>query len=319
MVGSNATSRSPVVLAGSRSAALGAAVAAPLGVALGDVAVARFPDGELHVEVGEPVRGRCVYVVQSTGAPVGEALLELLLVADACRRAGASRVVALVPYLGYARQDRRRRDGEALGIRVVADVLAAGGFERAVTIDLHAPATEGCFSVPLDHVSAIPQLAEAVRRAASGPCVVVAPDAGAARMAEQYAHILGAPTALVQKYRRGAEDVEVAHVVGDVAGRRPILVDDIVSTGGTIEAALRAVLARGARPGAIVVATHLVPAAPGAARLAGLPIERVIATDSLPAPAAPLALERVSVGPLLAEVIARMEQGEGLGDLLGAR
>src|SRR5690606_16569780 len=128
VAGSNASPRSPVVLAGSSSAALGAAVAAPLGVSLGDVAIDRFPDGELHVEVREPVRGRSVYVVQSTGAPVGEALLELLLIADACRRAGARRVVALLPYLGLARQDRRQRDGEALGVRVVADVIAAGRF-----------------------------------------------------------------------------------------------------------------------------------------------------------------------------------------------
>lgn len=309
------------MLSGNANPELGLAVAAALGVSLGAISIHRFPDGELHVELREPVRGRVVYVVQSTGAPVGEALLELLLIADACHRGDARRIVALLPYVGFARQDRRQREGEALGIRVVSDIVAAGRFDRVVTIDLHAPATEGCFACPVDHVSAIPLLAEAVSRTAAKERVVVAPDAGAAKMARHYARILGAPSAIVEKSRLGGDQVEAAHVVGEVAGRAPVLVDDMISTGGTIAAALRAVLAKGARPGAIVLATHLLPEAGAASRLSDLPIERVIATDSLPDAkgwSIP-PLTRVSVGPLLAEVIRRMEEGAPLGDLVSTR
>lgn len=314
------SARPPLLLAGGASAELGRAVAGALGVALGELAIERFPDGEPYVELREPARGRSVYVVQSAGAPVGEALLELLLIADACRRGDARRVVAIVPYLGLARQDRRRREGEPLGVRVAADLLAAGRFARVVTVDLHAPATEGCFGAPLDHVSAIERLAEAARRAADRDAVVIAPDAGAVRMARAYARMLGAPIAIVEKIRRGADEVEALEIVGSVAGKRPILVDDIVSTGGTIAAALRAALARGAAPGALVVTSHLMPAAGAASRLTELPIERVIATDSLPPPRAwSIPLERVSLAPLLAEVIGRMERGEPLGALVSAR
>jgi ribose-phosphate pyrophosphokinase len=312
--------RPPLVLAGSRSVDLARSVTQALGVPLGDVVIERFPDGELAVEVREVVRARDVYAVQSTGAPVGEALLELALIADACRRGGASRIEAIVPYVGFARQDRRRREGEAVGIRVVADMLASGRFERVVAVDLHAPSSEGCFRTPLDHVSAVPLLAEALRRFLREDVVVVAPDAGAVRMAHEYGRILGAPVAHVHKTRRAANEVEVERVEHEVGGKRPLIVDDMISTGATIAAALDAVLERGAQPGALVVATHLLPGAGAAARLAELPIERIVVTDSLAAGEPwSLPLARVSLAPLLTEVLARSLQGASLGELISTR
>lgn len=319
-MGSREGDQDPVVLAGTSNPELARAVGEALGVSLGALRVERFPDGELHVELGELVRGRAVYVLQSTGAPVGEALLELLLIADASHRAGAKRVVALLPYVGFARQDRRKREGEPLGIGVVADILAQGRFERIVALDVHAPASEGCFRAPLDHVTAMSRLAEALRPHADEGAVVVAPDAGAARTARELGRMLDLPFAHIDKTRRAAEEVEMTDVVGDVEGRRPIVVDDMISTGGTIATSLTALAERGARTGALVAATHLVPSAGAGARLASLPIERVFATDSLPPPSGwTIPLERVSVGPLFADVIGRMERGASLADLLSVR
>jgi len=312
--------RIPLVIAGTANPELSGSLPAALGAPLCDAAIERFPDGEIHVELREPVRGRAVYLVQSTGAPVGEALLELLLLADACRRGGASRLVALLPYVGYARQDRRRCEGEALGISAVAGVLAQGRFDRLVVVDLHAAATEGCFAAPVDQVTAVPTLAEAARRWAGDQTVVVAPDAGAAEMARLCGRTLGLPVAMVLKTRRTAAEVEVTEVIGEVAGRRPLVIDDLISTGGTIAAAVDALMRRGAIPGALVVATHLIADAGAASRLQGLPIERVIATDSLPAAGRwTLPIERVALAPLLAEVIARLARGASLGDLVSAR
>jgi len=166
----------PLVITGTASSDVSAALAAALGYPLTARTIERFPDGELHVEVCDPVRGGTVFVVQSTGAPVGESLLELLLIADACRRGGARQVVAVLPYVGYGRQDRRAREGEALGIAVFAGALAQGRFERVVADDLHAPATEGAFTVPVDQVSAIPLLADTLSQDPPARPVIVAPD-----------------------------------------------------------------------------------------------------------------------------------------------
>jgi len=293
------------LLAGSACPTLAHAVAEHLGIALDEAAVARFPDGELHVEVAPSLRGRDLFLLQSTSPPVETHLLELLLLADAARRSGTARLTAVVPYFGYARQDRRVRDGEAVGARVVADMLHGAGIERIVAVDLHSPTLEGVFSDPLEHVSAVPELAEALRDVPNG--VIVAPDLGAARLADRYAEVLDLPTAVVHKTRVSGERVRVRRLTGEVAGRTPIIVDDMISTGATVEAALASVRAAGANAGAVVAATHGLLVGDAPARLARLDLARLVMTDTVAVPSAPgLPLHVRSVAPILASAIRRL-------------
>jgi ribose-phosphate pyrophosphokinase len=295
------------LLAGTANVPLAEAVARGLGVRPGTCVLEHFPDGEMQVRVPEDVRGGDVYVLQPTGPPVGEHLLELLLLADACRRAGAERTTAVVPYLGYARQDRRTHAGEPLGARLIATLLEAGGLARMVAIDLHTPSIEGCFAIPLEHRSAVDLLAEAIRPGVGAEAVIVSPDLGAVRLAERYAARLRLPTAIVHKTRLSGAEVSVRGLVGDVRGRRPIVVDDMISTGGTVAAAIGAVLDAGALPDVTVAVSHALLVGPGVQRLAPLPIRRLVATDSvgLDTPAG-LAVERVTSAPLLADVVHRL-------------
>jgi ribose-phosphate pyrophosphokinase len=303
---------------GNANRPLAAAIAARLGVALGRAEVSRFPDGELRVELHETVRGHDVYLVQPTSPPAEEHLFVLLLLADACKRAGAQSLTAVVPYFGYARQDRRAQGRQPVAARLVADLFATAGFGRVVALDLHNRAMEGLFPVPLEHVSAVPALVAAVKDAIPEDGVVVASDLGAAKLAETYARLLGLPTALVHKKRVSGAEVQVRDITGEVAGRAPILVDDMISTGGTLVAAARCLLDAGARPALTLVATHGLLVGDAVERLAALPLTRVVLTDSVQPPpaAARLPLTTVSVAPLLAEAIRRLHGGESLSDLL---
>lgn len=308
--------REPAILGGSASSALADQVAAALGVAAVRRTIGRFPDGELRVEIEESVRGKDLYLVQSTSPPAEAALLELLLLADACRRSGAGRLTAVIPYLAYARQDRRARGREAIGARVAADVVQMGGFARVVCLDLHTAALEGVFATPVEHLSAVPILADALRDRFRDDGVVVAPDLGAAKLADRYASLLGLPVGVVHKVRLSGERVVARQVTGDVRGRRPILVDDMITTAGTIEAAARALLDAGCRPEMIVAATHGLLVRGAAARLDALPIERLVVTDSIAAPIErPRVLRTLSIAPLLADGVARLHRGASLRSL----
>jgi ribose-phosphate pyrophosphokinase len=307
------------LISGSANPALAETLAARLGLRLADRTLERFPDGELHVEIREGLRGHDVYLVQPTGPPVDVHLLELLLLADACRRAGAARVTAVIPYFGYARQDRRARPGEPVGGRVVADLLSAGGIARLVAVDLHTAALEGFLAVPLEHLSAVPLLVEALRPVVRPDTVVVAPDLGAVKLAERYARALDRPVATVHKTRLTGRDVAVRSLVGDVRDRAPLVVDDMISTGGTIEAAVRAVLGAGAVPEVTVAASHGLFVGPAAERLRGLPVRRWLVTDSVAVPGGlPLALEVSGLAPLLAEAIGALHGDRSLGHLLAS-
>jgi ribose-phosphate pyrophosphokinase len=302
---------------GSANPSLAETVAARLRLPLGRCALHRFPDGELHVELQETVRGHDVYLLQSTGPPVETHLLELLLLADACRRAGAAHLTALVPYFGYARQDRRASGREAVGARLVADLLGASGLERVVAVDLHSPALEGFFPVPLEHLSAVPLLAQAAAHWVRPNSVIVAPDLGAAKLADRYARALQLPVAIVQKTRLSGEEVSVHGVTGEVQGCAPVVVDDMISTGGTMAAAIQAVRAAGALPEVTALASHALLVGPAVARLRAAPVERLLTTDSVvPAEGPLLPLEMVSLGPLLAEAIERLHAHRSLDDLI---
>ncbi len=301
-----------VLMSGSAHPALAAAVAKVLALELGRCSSDRFPDGEHHVEVAEELRGCDVYLLQPLGPPVDTHLMELLLLVDACRRKGAARVTAVVPYLAYARQDRRETGREPLGARLVADLIRAAGVDRLVAVDMHSPAVEGCFSIPVEHLSAMPLLAHYLQRthASGANSVVVSPDLGAVKRAESYAAQLKLPVAVVHKHRMSGSHVEARSITGQVKGCAPIVVDDMITTAGTIEAAVQALLEAGCEREITVVASHALLVGPALDRLRLLPLRRLITTDSVPrGDRLPFPVEVVSLAPLLARTIELLRLG----------
>jgi ribose-phosphate pyrophosphokinase len=297
------------LLSGTANRPLAEAVASALGLPLSPATVSQYPDGEIRVELGPPVdvRDRDVYLVQPTHAPVGEHLLELMLLADAARRSGAARITAVMPYVGFARQDRRVAAGEPVGARVMADLLGSGALDRLVAMDLHSRALEGCFRFPVEHVSALDAMIDELRPDGGVKRVVVSPDLGAVKLAERYAASLGVPVAIVHKQRLSSSEVSAHAVIGEVRGVSPIVVDDMISTGGTVAAAIEALLAAGCSPDVTVAVTHSFLVGPAVERLRKLPLKRLLTTDALPvAEGLPLPLEKVSVAPILADAIRRL-------------
>jgi ribose-phosphate pyrophosphokinase len=296
------------VVSGSASRRVAAAVAAALGSEVEPSDLERFPDSELRPNVAD-LRGADVYLVQPTGPPVNEHLVELLLTLDAYRRAGADRLTAIVPYLGYARQDRRTRAGEALGVRVVADAVRAAGADRLVVVDPHTAAFEAMCGVPVEVLSAVPVIASTLTGIVSDDTVVVAPDLGATKLAERYASRLGGrPVAVVRKTRTSGEQVEAHELMGDVGGRPVLIVDDMISTGATIEASVALVRAIGSTENVTVAATHGPLVTDAIRRITSIGVERILVTDTLESIAAP-AVRTCSVGPLLAEAVRRLHSG----------
>lgn len=306
-----------VLIGGPANPPLSEAVGGTLGVEPTGCEISRFPDGEIHVELRESVRDADVYLLQPTTPPIEANLLQLLFLADACRRAGAARVTAVVPYFAYARQDRRATGREAVGARVVADMLEGAGIDRVVAVHLHTTALEGVFSVPLEHLTAMPVLAAALGEARLPVEVVVSPDAGAVKLAERWGRALDLPVAVAHKTRVGGEVVRTHGVIGEVRSRRPLIVDDMISTGGTLAGAITAVLDAGAVPDVVIVATHGLFVGPAVDRLAALPVSRLLVTDTVAGVnTGGLPVQRVSVAPLLADAILRLHDGRSLGDLI---
>jgi ribose-phosphate pyrophosphokinase len=305
------------IVAGSANRPLAEQTAQHLGVPLAPTLIERFPDGEVHVALQESVRGHDVYLIQPTSPPVHDHLLELLLLADACRRAGAARLTAVMPYVGYARQDRRASGREAVGARLVATLIGASGLQRVVAVDLHSPALEGFFDVPLEHLSAVPLLADAARPWVAAEGVVVAPDLGAVRLAERYARLLTLPVAVVHKVRVSGAAVQARGVTGEVRGRAPLIVDDMISTGATVEAAVATLLAAGCRPEISLVASHALLVDGAVDRLLAQPLRWCAATDSVRGSRDQrLPLQIVGLGALLAAAIERLHTDRSLSDLV---
>lgn len=304
------------IISGGGNPRLAAAIAAELGVPLAPSAIERFPDGELSVEIGEPVRGRTVFLIQSTGPLVNDRLVELLLLTDACRRAAAGRVIALVPYFGYARSDRRMGRRAPISARAAADVMTSAGIDHVVTLDVHAPQIEGFFQVPVDNLTAVPLIADALRERIGAEAAVVSPDLGAVRLAVEYGKRLGLPSAICHKERVSSTEVKVARIIGDVRGRQCVIIDDMITTGGTITECARAVAAAGAREPLVVAATHGVLVAGARDKLADAGVQHLFVTDSVAsAEGVSPPTTVVSVGPLFARAVRRVLDGQSFADL----
>jgi ribose-phosphate pyrophosphokinase len=303
------------VFAGPASSQLGALVCNALQVSPGLYECRRFPDGETQIELRQSVRGRDVYLVQSTSPPVDQHLIELLLLADACRRAGAARQTAMIPYFGYARQERQS-GRRSLGGRVAADIVGGARFDRLMLIDAHTPAIEGFFDMPLDHLTAVPLLAAAIAPLIGETAVIVAPDLGAVKRARAYASLLHRPMAVVHKTRLNGEAVEAHAVIGEVRGRQPLIVDDMLSTGATIEAAVGALRAAGAAEPVSLAVTHALFVGRARDILQQLPLASLMVTDTVAAelPVRPR-VQVCTVAPLVAAAIRRHHDDQSLADL----
>ncbi len=285
---------------------LAASVAAEMGVELSPCILENFPDDELRVELLADTEQRDVYILQPTSPPSAERFLELVLMADAAKRAGAARVTAVLPYFGYARQDRRTAGREPVAARVVAEMMESR-IDRIVTVDLHTPAVEGFFRIRVEHLSAVPLLALTLRAEVSPSSILVAPDLGAVKLVRHYSKFLNLPLIYVHKSRVSASEVAVQEVVGEVRDRSPILVDDMISTGSTLISAMRALLDQGCAPHFTIAASHGVLVGDALQRLNSLPVSRLVLTDSIPHAAfrGPAA-RTVSLSKLLAQAIKKL-------------
>ena len=305
-----------LIFAGTASADLALSVAGHLGVQLGACSVEHFPDGEVSVTLDEPVRGREVFIVQATSPPVNDHLVELLAFADACRRASAERITAIVPYFGYARADKRHGRREPISASMVAHLLQAVGITHLVTIDVHAPQIEGFFRIPVDSLTAVPILADAMRGRLQKTAVVVSPDAGRVRMATEFAHRLKTSVVVLHKRRESATETKVTHVVGDVGDRACLIIDDMISTGGTMAESIEALLSAGARPEITIAATHGLLLEGARENLSHESVHEVFVTDTVALKDKDWStLQVVSVAPLIGQAIRRFMTDGSLGDL----
>ncbi len=303
------------ILAGTAHRDLAERIAAKVGEKLCAVEISRFPDGEIFIKIAENVRGRDVYIIQPTSYPPNENLMELLIMIDAAKRASASRITAVMPFYGYARQDRKDQPRVPITAKLVANLLVAAGTNRLLTMDLHAQQIQGFFDIPVDHLYAAPVFVKYLREKKLKDLVVVAPDTGGMKLAAAYADMLDAGVAVVGKERKSAERVEATHLVGDVKGCNTVLVDDMTSTAGTLTAAAKLLEQAGAASIRAAV-SHSLLNCKGVERLNESPIIELVTTDSVPARCETGGKVKVlSVAELLAEAIRRIHDNNSVTSL----
>lgn len=293
------------VFSGNANPELAQEICGHLGVRPGEAQVGRFPDGEVRVQIGENVRGMDVFVVQPTSTPVNDNLMELLIMIDAFKRASADRITAVMPYYGYARQDRKDRPRVPISAKLVADLLTIAGANRILTLDLHAGQIQGYFNIPVDHLYATPVTVSYFQRLKLKNLTVVSPDTGGVERARAFAKKLRAPLAIIDKRREDADTVEVMNVIGDIQGRACLIVDDMIDTGGTLGRAASTLMEKGAVR-VFACCVHGVFAKDAVAKICDSPLERVVATNSIPLSPAGRACDRIkilSVARLFAEAI----------------
>lgn len=309
----------PCIIAGSASYELAGRIAEFGEIERIGAKLTRFSDSEIHIKLEESVRGRDAYVIQSTSEPANETLMELLILLDTLRRASAGRITAITPYYGYARQDRKSTGREPITAKLVANLITTAGADRVLALDLHSPAIQGFFDIGMDHSTAAKLLAADLKPRLPANSVIVSPDTGGVKRADQFVKALGLPLAILHKRRASADSVEIAAVIGDVAGCTPVIVDDIIATGGTIRKAVETLLSAGALPDARVVATHGVFCGDAIINLSHPAISEIVVTDTIeqrPEVAAALPnLRVVGIGHLLADCVNRLHTGLSLSEL----
>ncbi|MFT6180868.1 MAG: ribose-phosphate pyrophosphokinase [Akkermansiaceae bacterium] len=301
---------------GTAHPALASDIAASLKVPLADVNVTAFPDGETFVKINENIRGEDVYIIQPTSPPTNHNLMELMIIVDAAKRASAGRINAVIPFFGYARQDRKDQPRVPITAKLVADLLQAAGVERVVTMDLHAAQIQGFFNIPVDHLYGKPIIIRELRERFGVGCknlTVVSPDVGGVKMARAYSDALGARLAIVAKHRVSATEVEAMQVIGDVDGRDVVLIDDMTETAGTLCAAAD-ILKKGGAKRIFAAVSHAVIGDLGHQRIEDSAIEEVITTNSTPVEARGK-VRPISIAPLLAEAIERIHNGKSVTSL----
>jgi ribose-phosphate pyrophosphokinase len=303
------------IFAGSSNRPLATAICQAVGVSLGQAEIGRFSDGECQVEITENVRGSDVFVVQSTCTPTNDHIMELLLMLDAFKRASARRITAVVPYYGYARQDRKVSPRVPISAKLIADLITTAGATRVLTVDLHAGQIQGFFNVPVDNVYATPVLLTYLReRLGRRPVTVISPDAGGVERARAFAKRLDANLAIIDKRRIRPNEVAEMQIIGDVDGRAAVIVDDMVDTAGTLSAAAAAVRTAGA-PIVLACATHAVLSGPAMSRLAASCIDELVVTDTIPLGSNSPKIRVLSVAPLLGEAIKRTHEEASISSL----
>ena len=309
-----------MLLSGTANPELSERIAREMGMRLAEMELTRFADGEFDVKIGESVRGHDVFLLQPTCHPVSENLIQLFIILDALRRASASRITAVIPYYGYQRKEKKTQARDPISAKLMANIIELAGANRVICVDLHAEAIQGFFDIPVDALTATKILARRVRERHGHDVVIVSPDTGGALRARRMARILDAPIAIIDKRRPRDDAVEVINVIGDVAGLKAVIVDDLISTGSTLAGAALALRDKGAT-GVDVVTTHGVFTEGSLQRLHEAPIDEICVTDTIPFPNVQRAfddapkLRILSVAPLIAEAIVRVHEGRSVSEL----
>jgi len=303
------------LLTGTAHPQLAREIADYIGVPLGDATVSSFPDGETFVKINENVRGRDVYIIQPTCPPTNQNLMELLILVDAARRASAARITAVIPFFGYARQDRKDQPRVPITAKLVANLLVAAGVNRVLTMDLHAQQLQGFFDIPVDHLYALPVLLKYIRAKNLQDLVVVSPDVGGVKMASAYAQTLKAGLAIVVKRRISATETQAEHVIGEVEGKNVLLVDDLTETAGTLAGAAKILRKAGAKD-VYAMVSHAVLTQMAGERLRDSEIKELVTTNSVPVPQLEgCSISVCSVAGLLGEGIKRIHEDESVTSL----
>ena len=304
------------IFSGSANPDLAKGIAKIAKMPLGEIAISRFPDGEIGVKILDNIRGKDVFIIQPTCYPPNENVMELLIVIDAMRRASAARITAVIPFYGYARQDRKDQPRVPITAKLIANILVAAGANRLLAMDFHSQQVQGFFDIPVDHLYAAPVIVKYLREKKIKNTVIVSPDPGGMKMAYNYSRLLNSNLAIVAKQRLGPTEVEADNLVGDIAGKTAIMVDDLVSTGGTLCAAARLLQKQGVKE-IYAAVSHAVFAPSACEKLKQSPIKEFIVTDSVPLRISPgiLPVRVLSIAGLLADAIMRIHNNQSVSSL----